>query len=292
MKTEYFVYHCVDKHVPKLDNQITFEEISKAIGNLKEGKSTYDGWIPSMISRVSDTVFPIIYLIFNTILMCRIFPSKCRTTLVAAIFKKKGTISAAKIYRPISLVHILAKLFNCILLDRFKKWFKPDDQQTAYQQGRCTADHIFLLRCLISWVKKSKSKLFIVCIDFDGAFDRISRHTLFKKLSLFGSGTIFISYIITIYTLTDNILFHGNYSACYHLISCIKQGLPFSPLLILFYVNDIFDYFKCIYSSRMISESIHILMHADGTTLLASDRSLAENKLRSFLIYCRNNKIL
>ena len=26
--------------------------------------------------------------------------------------------------------------------------------------------------------------------------------------------------------------------------------------------------------------------------LLASDRSLAENKLRSLLIYCRNNKIL
>ena len=42
----------------------------------------------------------------------------------------------------------------------------------------------------------------------------------------------------------------------------------------------------------MISESIHILMHADDTTLLASDRSLAENKLRSLLIYCRNNKIL
>ena len=181
MEAEYFVYPCVDKHVPELDNEITFEEISKATGNLKEGKSTYDGWTPSMISRVSDIIFPIIYLIFNTILMCRIFPSKWRTTLVAAIFKNKGTLSAAKNYRPISLVHMLAKLFDFILLDRFKKWFKRDDQQTAYQQGRCTADHIFLLRCLISWVKKSKSKLFIVCIDFDGAFDRISRHTLFKK---------------------------------------------------------------------------------------------------------------
>ena len=59
MEAEYFVYPCVDKHVPELDNEITFEEISKATGNLKEGKSTYDGWTPSMISRVSDIIFPI-----------------------------------------------------------------------------------------------------------------------------------------------------------------------------------------------------------------------------------------
>ena len=74
-------------------------------------------------------------------------------------------------YRPISLVQLLAKLFDTILLERFRKWFTPSDPQTAYQNKRSGADHVFLTRCLIQHAKLYKEKLFVIAIDFDGAFD-------------------------------------------------------------------------------------------------------------------------
>ena len=45
---------------------------------------------------------------------------------------------------------MLSKLFDFILLSRFKKWFFPVDEQSAYQPGRSCADNIFLIRCLIN----------------------------------------------------------------------------------------------------------------------------------------------
>lgn len=71
----------------------------------------------------------------------------------------------------------------------------------------------------------------------------------------------------------------------------IKQGLPLSPWLFLFYINDIFDFFNGIYGQQSILESLHILIHADDTTLIASCRETAEKKLNSLMFYCNLNKI-
>ena len=75
-------------------------------------------------------------------------------TIVNGIVKLKGLFPESKIYRPVSLVQLLSKLFDFILLDRFKKWFTPADEQTAYQEKKGGADHVFLLRCMLQHAKK------------------------------------------------------------------------------------------------------------------------------------------
>ena len=79
------------------------------------------------------------------------------------------------------------------------------------------------------------------------------------------------------YLKTDNIIFQGEDQICYSLYAGIKQGLPLSPVLFLFYVDDIFDFFQDIYTntSNCIYEIIHLLVHADDATLIASSRALA-----------------
>ena len=238
-------------------------------------------------------VFQVIY---NSILKQHVYPIKWRTTIVNAIFKNKGTRKLAQYFRGISIVYLMAKIFDFIMLNRFKQWFIPSDQQTAYQEKLSCADHVFLERCLIAYARKVKEKLFLISIDFDGAFDRVSRSVLIRKLCKFGAGTLFVTCIASMYLKTDNVIFQGDDHIVYTLYAGIKQGLPLSPLLFLFYINDIFCYFQNSYANsnacNSIFELIHLLVHADDATIIASTREKAVSKLRTLLEYCKQNWII
>ena len=77
----------------------------------------------------------------------------------------------ATFYRPVSLIKMLSKLLDFVLLNRFKMWLISSDEQSAYQSARSCADNVFLGRCLIDLEKRSKRKLYLITVDFHGAFD-------------------------------------------------------------------------------------------------------------------------
>ena len=143
-----FSFNDEGTYVPELDDPISTEELDKASKRLKE-KATADGWSPRLVTSLSSVIFTILTILMNVILQKAIYPSLWRITIVCAIFKNKGSSLLAKFYRPISLVQLLSKFFDFVLLDRFMKWFKPHDCQTAYQDEKTSADHVFLLRSLI-----------------------------------------------------------------------------------------------------------------------------------------------
>ena len=157
---------------------------------MKEGKSTSDGCIPKMVIELGDILYPVLIIIFNVILRCSIFPCKWWYSVVVALFKFKGSRSVSKNFRPVSLVVMLSKLFDFVLLNRFKKWFRPHDMQTAYQEGKSCSDHIYFMRCLIQRFILDKRKLFITAVDFDGAFDRVKRITLLRKSVTVGARSV------------------------------------------------------------------------------------------------------
>ena len=281
-------------YVEELDREISMEEFQTAQRGLKENRATSDGWCKRMVTSLPLRAAYAVLLIFNTILLSHIFPTKWRTTTVNEIFKNKGETRYAAYYRPISLVQLLAKLFDVILTNRFTKWFKPHDCQTAYQPGKSSADHVFLLRCLVAQAKRHKQTLYIIAADFDGAFDRISRAVLIRKLIRFGAGTVFVMCLASMYMSTDNVIFRGGEHVMYTLFSGIKQGLPLSPYLFIFYINDIFDLFENTYGklSDNIYKLIKILIHADDVTLLAVSRADAIEKLKTLCNYCTQNYIV
>ena len=281
-------------YIPELDSEFSMEEIVQATKRLKNNKSSGDGWVNKMITNLPMCILYAIQIIYNTILSSHIYPTKWRTTVVSEFFKNKGETDQATNYCGISLVPLLSKLFDFILCNRFTKWFTPNDSQTAYQQRKSSADHVFLLRCLIQQCIRESKKLFVIAADFDGAFDRISRSLLIRKLVRYGAGSIFIACIAAMYMSTDNVIFRNKDYVTYKLFSGIKQGLPLSPILFIFYINDIFDFFKRAHGhcTSNICKLIHLIIHADDVTLLADDRENAIDKLKTLDSYCKSNHII
>ena len=144
VESEYFVPNSNPTFVPSLDMPISLQEISAASKRLKDNKTSADGWTPRMVTTISGTLFNILFVLFNIILQCALYPTRWRTSMVAAIFKNKGSHLIAKFYRPVSIVVLLSKLFDFILLKRFQNWFLPHDSQSAYQSGKSCAEHVCL----------------------------------------------------------------------------------------------------------------------------------------------------
>ena len=282
-----------DKFVAVLDGPITASEFKDATSRLKD-KSSGDGWAKKMITTLPQCIILAILVMYNAIFSSHSYPSRWRNTVVNEIFKNKGISSVAKNYRGISLVVLLSKMFDFIMCGRFTKWFIPDDAQTAYQNGKSSADHPFLLRCIVQQAKRFKQKLFIVAFDFDGAFDRVSRTLLVRKLVKFGAGVTFVACVASMYMCTDNIIFRNKEYITFKLYSSIKQGLPLSPMLFIFYINDIFEVFRSVHGRcvESIFLIIHLLIHADDVTLIAADRQSTISKLKTLCKYCKENYII
>ena len=77
------------------------------------------------------------------------------------------------------------------------------------------------------------------------------------------------------------------------LFSGIKKGLPLSPMLFIFYVNDMFEVFRSVFRSgvKNMFNTIHLLIHADDLTLLGMLRSEVIAKLQTLKQYCTINYI-
>ena len=145
---------------------------------------------------------------------------------------------------------------------------------------------------MITSKRKGNKPLFIAAIDFDGAFDRVKRSTLLKKLILFGAGSAFVTCITNMYKYSRCSIF-DNETVTYYLYSGIKQGLPLSPFLFIFYINDIHDYFETFFmNAYTYLEQLHMLVHADGLTIIATSRGNMVKKIKTLLAYCKLNDII
>ena len=101
---------------------------------------------------------------------------------------KKGDTSKYENYRPISLLNSTYKVFAAIIQKRVADGIDEHLQQTqfGFRKKKSTADAIFLTRRVAEYGEKTKNKLMLLLLDWEKAFDRITRDKMHEAMESIG----------------------------------------------------------------------------------------------------------
>ena len=147
-------------------------------------------------------------------------------------------------YRPISVISIIAKVFERIVYDQLYSFLANEEiitnQQSGFRSLHSTVTA--LLEATDSWaldIDRGNVNA-VVFLDLKKAFDTVDHDVLLGKLSLYGiqesAYDWFESYLNN---RTQKCVVNGSLSKVCSLGCGVPQGTILGPLLFLIYINDL-----------------------------------------------------
>ena len=128
--------------------------------------------------------------LFNNCLKESCFPNSWEVSLVVYAFKNVGERSAAKNYRPVSLLSVVSKFFekgvNNMIIDHLDKCGLFSDFQYSFRSSQSTADLLTVVSDRIAGAFNRSGATRAVALDISKAFDRVWYAGLRHKPKCYG----------------------------------------------------------------------------------------------------------
>lgn len=219
-------------------------EVLLLINDLNVSKSKGPDNISPKVVKNNALVFSFILSeIFNLIISNGKYPECLKTSKVIPVFKS-GDSSQPSNYRPISILSILNKIIEKMLVKRFTEFFEMNSVLTRHQYGfrpgSNTETAIVELVDYVTHEIEGKNVVGGLFLDLKKAFDTLNHKILLRKLEYYGVrglGNRLIESYLT--NRKQFVAINGEYSTELPLDTGVPQGSNIGPLLFLIYVNDI-----------------------------------------------------
>jgi hypothetical protein len=163
------------------------------------------------------------------------FPKVWKEEIIMKVPKKEH-LSQCRNWWGITLLAVISKIFNKIILERIKNSLEMDlrKEQAGFRHNRSCIDQINTLRVIIEQSIGFQSPLYLVFVDYQRAFDSLSRAWIWDDLKFRGLPGKFINIIKEGYEdfscrvlhegqLSDSIKQHqgsDKVAFCHHYCSC------------------------------------------------------------------------
>ena len=131
-----------------------------------------------------------------------------------------------------------------LILNRIQPFIEPllRKQQSGFRPGRSCVDQINTLRIIIEQSLEWRSPAYLLFIDFERAFDKVSRNAIWEALKRFNVPDHIISLICELYNGAECcVRFKGHNSEKFQNTSGVRQGCVLSPLLFLVILDAVMD---------------------------------------------------
>ena len=275
-------------YIPVNDDVIVMGELKSAALAMKKG-----GWDFSLpvLKLLMKCIPNILLLLMNLLFFC-VYPLKLTLSILHAI-PKTGNLLLCSNYRGIQMQQLFALLYDRIIAARLISWAKISYEQSAFQKGKSTLNHIFTLRILIALCKKLNKNVYIGFFDLSKAFDKVSRLELLKSLIKLGIGSCLLEAIKATYKVTRCALKgFGKISDVFITYSGIKQGAPSSVILFILFMDDVVEVLKLKCVKEFLIGNLHSLLHADDTLIFSLQRELFIKKCNVLIDTFHDKKLI
>ena len=246
----------------KCDSPIMSIEISEALRKVEPAKAPGEDGISSDLELLcmSPEYCDSITRLFNACLKQGMVPNQLKHVVIIPLFKK-GSKSICDNYRGISLINVLGKLFERVLLERIENIVNNSrintDIQFGFTHKRSTTDGILTCRVIQAGCKKQGIPLYMGFVDLVKAYDRVHRPTLWTILRRIGISEKVVKLIeelnigsmAKIHTL-------GGYSESFPLNNGVKQGSVLSPCLYNIFMGAIMTFVLTKYRSESLGVNV------------------------------------
>ncbi|KAK6165442.1 hypothetical protein SNE40_022369 [Patella caerulea] len=277
------------------DSDISIHELYNSLKGMKKGKSPGpDGLTVEFYLHFWDILGQYYFQVISNMQELGELSNSMKRGTISLFFKKRGDKTELRNWRPISLLNVDYKIFSRTLALRLKTvvadLVSPD--QSCCVPGRDIATNILNIRDIISFAELEDLPLYLLKLDAEKAFDRVSHGYMFNLLHKFGFGEKFINSIKILYKdIRSSVKVNGHVSLSFPILRSVRQGCGISallyvltsvPLNTLIKSNENIKGFAvpgCDYNST-------VFQHADDTTLSLSNLDSVNEALSTVEIYC------
>jgi hypothetical protein len=249
---------------PETDD-VTFEEVKFEISRLRVRKASgHDGIASLVIKNFPTAALQLLVDIFNACLRSGFFPSAWKIGKIFPIAKPGKDSSSPDSYRPITLLPIIGKIFEKIILSRILEFVEDNqilrDQQFGFRARHSTTQQIIRIVETVSLRFNENKSTAMTLLDIEKAFDSVWHEALLHKIHSYGFSMYLVKIISSFLTNRHSFVSIGKASSfSFSITAGTPQGSPMSPPLFNIFMNSI-----------PVPRHCKIAIYADDTALISS----------------------
>lgn len=267
-------------------------EIESLISSLKDSDAKdFYGLSNNILKKHKSFVSTIISNLLNDLLREGLFPDELKIGIVKPVFKSGDKTNIAN-YRPISIIPILSKIYECAILKRLQTFLDENniihESQFGFVKKSNTEAAVLNLSTNINANLENKLFTAALFIDFKKAFDSIDHLILIEKLKKIDLPKNVFS---TLRSFMDNrmqcVSANNVTSSFRKVVSGVPQGSILGPTLFLIYINSI-NFLKNKGASQLYADDFASVY---GEPDLLSLKSAMENDLSNLSTWLKDHRM-